>query len=290
VKPVAFDYLAPRDVSEALASLAAHGSEAKVLAGGQSLVPLMNFRLARPLYLVDINHIEALSGIESCNGHVTIGSTTRQHDAAIHPLVQEQLPILAEAIDYIGHTAIRNRGTIGGSLAHADPAAELPVVALALDATMHLQRATGTRSIQAEGFALGYLSTVLEPDEILTATSFCVPSASTGWCFTEVARRHGDFALVAVATLLNLDRGGRVATARIALGGVGSVPVRAQAAEQVLVGESPSDELFCAAAASATDGLETEDDIHASADYRRHLAGVLVRRALSTAASRAGHV
>jgi aerobic carbon-monoxide dehydrogenase medium subunit len=287
VKPAAFDYVAPRDIAEALSLLAACGTDAKVLAGGQSLVPLMNFRLARPSFLVDINGIGALAGIERSNGQVTIGATTRQRDAAIHPTVKDLLPILAEAIGYIGHVGIQNRGTVGGSLAHADPAAELPVVALALDASLHLQRAGGQRTVRAEQFALGYLTTVLEPDELLTAASFCVPPVGSGWCFTEVARRHGDFALVAVAVLLNLDRSGRVASARIALGGVGRAPVRARAAEQTLIGESATDDLFRAAAAAVGDALEPEDDIHASADYRRHLAGVLVRRALTSARSRA---
>jgi CO/xanthine dehydrogenase FAD-binding subunit len=286
VKPVAFDYLAPRETSEALALLAAYGTDAKVLAGGQSLVPLMNFRLARPSYLVDINPIDALSGIERCDGYVQIGATTRQRDATIHPLVREQLPILAEAIGYIGHVAIQNRGTVGGSIAHADPAAELPVVALALDAQLHLERKGRKRSVPAEQFFKGFLTTVLEPDELLTAASFCVPPAGTGWCFSEVARRYGDFALVTVAILLYLDQSGRVASARVALGGVGPAPVRARAAEQALIGELPTDDLFRAAAAGVGDDLEPEDDIHASAGYRRHLAGVLVRRALTTARSR----
>jgi aerobic carbon-monoxide dehydrogenase medium subunit len=286
VKPVAFDYLAPRELAEALALLATCGSDARVLAGGQSLVPLMNFRLARPSFLVDINRIAALSGIEHTDGQVKIGATTRQRDAAVHPVVKKQLPFLVEAIGYIGHIAIQNRGTIGGSLAHADPAAELPVVALALDAMLHLQRAGCQRTVAADRFFQGYLSTVLEADELLTATSFCVPPVGTGWCFTEVARRHGDFALVAVATLLSIDRAGRIGSARIALGGVGPAPIRARTAEQVLVGESPTDEAFRAAAATVAQALEPDDDIHASADYRRHLATVLVRRALATAHSR----
>jgi len=286
VKPAAFDYLAPREVSDALALLAAYGSEAKVLAGGQSLVPLMNFRLARPAYLVDINRVDALAGIDGRPGQVSIGAIARQRDAAIHALVKEQLPMLAEAIGYIGHVGIQNRGTVCGSLAHADPAAELPVVALALDATVHLQRTGSERSVPAEQFFSGYLTTVLEPDELLIATSFCVPPAGTGWGFTEIARRHGDFALVAVATLLRLDAAGRVASARVALGGVGPVPIRARATEHILVGELPGDDLFRAAAATVGTEIEPTDDIHASSDYRRHLAGVLVRRALTTARSR----
>ncbi len=287
MKPVAFDYLVPRDTPEAVALLAAYGADAKVLAGGQSLVPLMNFRLARPAYLVDINSITSLSGVEGSKGKVTVGATTRQRDAAMHPVIKERLPVVAEAMGYVGHLAIQNRGTVGGSMAHADPAAELPLVAVALDAQLHLQRAGGQRTVPAEQFFSGYLTTVIEPDELLTATSFCVPPTGTGWCFTEIARRRGDFALVAVAVLLSVDQSGRVSSARIALGGVGPAPVRARATEQVLIGESPTDEAFRAAAASVGDALEPEDDIHASADYRRHLAGVLVQRALTTARSRA---
>jgi aerobic carbon-monoxide dehydrogenase medium subunit len=287
VKPAAFDYLAPGDIPAALSLLATHGSEAKVLAGGQSLVPLMNFRLARPSYLVDINGIGDLSGIERSNGQVTIGAITRQRDAATDPMIKGQLPMLAEAIGYVGHIAIQNRGTVGGSIAHADPAAELPVVALALDAQLHLQRTGSSRTVLAEEFFVGYLTTVLAPEELLTAISFCSPPAGSGWCFTEVARRQGDFALVAVAALLSLDDSGTVAMARVALGGVGPTPVRARAAERILIGESPSDVVFRAAAATVGDALEPIDDVHASADYRRHLARVLVRRALTTARSRA---
>jgi CO/xanthine dehydrogenase FAD-binding subunit len=175
---------------------------------------------------------------------------------------------------------------VGGSIAHADPAAELPVVALALDAQLYLQRTGGTRTVLAEQFFIGYLTTVVETDELVTSASFRVPPAGSGWCFTEVARRHGDFSLVEVAVVLNVDQSGRVVLARIALGGVGPVPVRAHAAEQVLMGESPTDNLFRAAAETIGDALDPGDDIHASADYRRHLARVLVRRALATALSR----
>jgi aerobic carbon-monoxide dehydrogenase medium subunit len=287
VKPPRFDYHAPTTVDEAVALLGRYGGDAKVLAGGQSLVPLMNFRLARPSYLVDINGLDALAGVARLNGRITIGAMTRQRDAASHEQVIAQLPILAEAISFIGHPAIQNRGTVGGSFAHADPAAELPVVALALDAQLNLQRLQDTRTVDADKFTLGYLSTVLEPDELLMAVSFAVPTDGSGWCFTEVARRHGDFALVAVAALLTLDDAGAIASARLALGGVGAAPVRARAAERVLVGQPATDEAFRAAAAAADDVLDPEDDLHASAAYRRHLASVLIRRALTVAASRA---
>jgi CO/xanthine dehydrogenase FAD-binding subunit len=247
----------------------------------------MNFRLARPSCLVDINDVQGLWGIGWCDGRVKIGATTRQRHTATDRGVLQHLPLLAEAIGYMGHMAIQNRGTIGGSIAHADPAAELPVIALALDASMHLQRADATRTVSAEAFFTGYLSTVIEPDELLTSVAFCVPPGGSGWCFTEIARRHGDFALVAVATVLTPGVDGRIASARIAFGGVGPTPLRAYAAEQALLGEVPMDEVFREAAARAGDSLDPTDDLHASADYRRHLAGVLVRRALTTAASRA---
>jgi CO/xanthine dehydrogenase FAD-binding subunit len=237
---------------------------------------------------VDINGVATLSGIEQSNGDLKIGAITRQRDAAAHPMVRTQVPILAEAIGHIGHAAIQNRGTIGGSLAHADPAAELPVVALALEATLHVQRQDAARSVRADQFFTGYLSTALLADELLTGVSFGVPPVGTGWSFMEVARRHGDFALVAVAALLSLNASGRIAWSRVALGGVAPTAVRARAAEHVLLGEVPGDAVFRAAAATVGDVLEPADDVHASADYRRHLAEVLTRRALTTALSRAG--
>jgi aerobic carbon-monoxide dehydrogenase medium subunit len=237
---------------------------------------------------VDINGIEPLSGVERVNGQIKIGATTRQRDAAMHPLVKQQLPVLADAIGYIGHAAIQNRGTIGGSLAHADPAAELPMIALALNATLHMQRKDAVRSVRAEEFFTGYLSTALLADELLTGVSFGVPPVGTGWSFTEVARRHGDFAIAAVAALLTVNETGSITWARVALGGIGPTPVRARLAERVLIGEAPSDNVFRAAAATVGDVLDPPDDVHASADYRRHLAEVLTRRALTTALSRAG--
>ncbi|HYY89615.1 MAG TPA: xanthine dehydrogenase family protein subunit M [Chloroflexota bacterium] len=281
--------MAPRGQAEALDQLATHGWDAKVLAGGQSLVPLMNFRLARPAVLVDINRISELEGVRGSDGRVTIGALTRQRDALRHPLVRQRLPLLADAIAYIGHPAIQNRGTVGGSLAHADPAAELPVVALALDAQLHVASARRKRTIAAADFTLGYLTTALAPDELLTSVSFTVPPVDSGWSFLEVARRHGDFALVAVAAVLGFSGSGRLTWARVALGGVGPVPLRATAAEDLLVGNPVSDRLFEVAADAARQAVEPEDDIHASADYRRHLAGVLVRRALDRASSRASH-
>ena len=261
-----------------------------MLAGGQSLVPLMNLRLARPAVLVDINRISELEGVSGSDGRsVTIGALTRQRDALRHPLVRQRLPLLADAIAYIGHPAIQNRGTVGGSLAHADPAAELPVVALALNAQLHVASARRKRTIAAADFTLGYLTTALAPDELLTSVSFTVPPVDSGWSFLEVARRHGDFALVAVAAVLGLSGSGRLTWARVALGGVGPVPLRATAAEDLLVGNPVSDRLFEVAADAARQAVEPEDDIHASADYRRHLAGVLVRRALARASSRPSH-
>jgi CO/xanthine dehydrogenase FAD-binding subunit len=287
MKPAPFDYLAPTSVSEALDLLAERGEDAKILAGGQSLVPLLNFRLAKPATLIDINRLDTLSGVRRTDGVLSIGALTRQRDGAQSDTIQKHVPLLVEAIEYIGHPAIQNRGTIGGSLAHADPAAELPVAALALEAEFQLQRTAGSRAVPAEAFNLGYLTTAMQPDELMVEATFRIPPAGTGWCFTEVARRHGDFALVAVAVLLGVQAG-QVSFARVALGGVGPAPLRATAAENALLGQPPSAELFAQVGALAAEGLETEEDLHASADYRRHLASVLVKRALATAQTRVG--
>lgn len=288
MKPAPFDYQAPRSLPGALRALADYGADAKVLAGGQSLVPLMNFRLARPACLVDLNGVDVLAGIEQVDGRVEIGTMTRQRDVEQSEALRRSLPLLAEAVGFIGHPAIRNRGTFGGSLAHADPAAELPVVAVALDAQMILERTGSQRIVPAEQFFVDYLATALEPDEVLTRVILPVPGAGTGWSFLEIARRHGDFALVAVAAQLGLDEVGRVASARIALGGVGPRPVRASSTERALMGEEPGEHLFRAAGVAAAAELEPDEDLHASADYRRHLAEVLVRRALGQALARCG--
>ncbi len=286
MKPAPFTYFAPKNLDETLSLLEKYNGEAKVLAGGQSLVPLMNFRLLRPSYLLDINGLKDLSGLEVADGRLFLGAMVRQGEIEHSPEVERQLPILTEAIRYVAHPAIRNRGTIGGSLVHADPAAELPMVALALDAELQLKSRTGNRSLKIDEFYLGYLTTSIGPNELLIKVSFAIPTAGTGWSFFEYARRHGDFAIVAVAVLLTLDGAGKTSFVRIALGGVGPAPTRSQAAEQLLMGKKPSETLFREAAAAAAAEIDPENDIHASASYRRQLSEVYVRRALESAHSR----
>ncbi len=286
MKPAPFNLLRPKSVDEALALLQSHGDEAKVLAGGQSLVPLMNFRLAQPHNLIDLNGVKGLDQIKLDDQTLSLGAMVRQRDVERSPAIAEHLPILREAIEQVAHPAIRNRGTVGGSLVHADPSAELPLLAVALDATFHLRSARTSRSVAAKDFYQGYLLTDIAPDELLVAIDFHLPPVDSGWCCTEISRRHGDFAIVAVAVLLGCGRDRRIDFARVALGGVGPAPLRMIAAEQALLGERPGAELFRGAGDVAAQAVDPPADIHASSSYRRHLTGVLVRRALTTAASR----
>jgi aerobic carbon-monoxide dehydrogenase medium subunit len=285
VKPPPFEYVAPRTLDEALEALATSPGEAKLLAGGQSLIPLLNFRLARPRLLVDLNRVPGLAYIVERDGGIALGAMTR--DAAVERelRVALQLPLLAEAIRWVGHAAIRSRGTIGGNLAHADPAAELPAVAVCIDAELSVVGPGGRRKVAAEDFFLGYLTTALQPDEILVECWLPAAQPSTGQAWLEFARRHGDFALVGVAASLTLDRED-VRDARIVLTGVGGVPFRAREAETLLVG-GPVDERVTAAADAVCSAIDPDSDIHASKEYRTHLAGVLTERAVRTAYERA---
>ncbi len=287
MKPTAFEYHPATSSEEAVALLAEHGGDAKVIAGGQSLVPLLALRLARVDHLVDINGVESLSGIRTENG-LRIGAVTRHRAAEKSPLVMEQAPLLGAALQQVGHVAIRNRGTIGGSLAHADPAAELPAALLALDGRVTATSSRGTRTINASDLFAGFLTTSLEPDELLTEIALPPWNPKAGWSVQEFARRSGDFAIAGVLTVLSVNGGGRVDDARVSLIGVASTPVRASAAEQALIGEAPADELWSAAAERASDGLEPPSDLHGSAAYRLHLVRTLVRRSLHEAASRIG--
>jgi CO/xanthine dehydrogenase FAD-binding subunit len=286
MKPAPFNLFRPRNLDEALSLLQSYRDEAKVLAGGQSLVPLMNFRLAQPHNLIDLNGVKGLDKIEINGRILTLGAMVRQRDVEQSPLIAEGLPILREAMEQVAHPAIRNRGTVGGSLVHADPAAELPLLSIALDATFHLQSSRQSRSIAARDFYQGYLATDIASDELLVAIDFPLPPPGSGWCCTEIARRHGDFAIVAVAVLLDCGRDGSVNFARVSLGGVGAAPVRAVAAEAALIGVKLGPELYRRAGDAAAQAVDPPTDIHASADYRRQLTGALVRRALATAASR----
>ena len=286
MKPAAFDYVVAESVDAALAALAAAGGEAKILAGGQSLVPMLNFRLLRPSVLVDINRISDLAFIEEQSDAIVVGALTRHHRLETSPVIARHLPIITQAMRHVAHLAIRNRGTIGGSLSHADPAAELPMLALLLDATVHVISPKGSRTIAARDFFLGPLTVDLSPDEIVTRIVLPKLPPTSGWGFTEVARRSGDFALAAAAATLNLGNG-VIGEARIAMTGVDDTAKRASEAEALLAGRPLTPDLIETAVAAVRAGVNPPTDLHASSDYRRHLIGVLVGRALTDAWRRA---
>lgn len=287
MKPAPFDYYAPASQEEALHLLAQHGEDAKLLAGGQSLIPLLNLRLAKPRALIDLNALQELSYIRASDGRLAIGAMTRQRALERSPEVAQRLPMLRTAMEWIAHPQVRNRGTIGGSLAHADPAAELPALALAHDATLTIIDSRGARrSLQPQEFFVTYLTTALQPDDLLTEVSFPALPPRTGWSFMEIARRHGDFALAGVCATVTLDARGRCLDSRLVLFGVGATPVRAAAAERALLAQRPDGPTIEAAAAEAAQEIDPPGDVHATAAYRCHVAGVLVRRALTEAVSR----
>lgn len=285
MKPVAFAYHRPETIEQTLDLLSEHGDEGKILAGGQSLVPAMNFRLAQPAALIDINRVSGLGFLEpSAAGGVRIGATTRQRAAEQSGLIAERAPLLHQALPSIAHVQIRNRGTVGGSVAHADPAAELPAVMLALGARMHARSRRGARWIAAEDFFTGLLSTALAPDEILVEIELPPVPAGAGHAFHELARRRGDYAMVGVAVqVVREQSGSRVSAARVALLGVGEGPVLAHSAAAVLVGRVPTAEVVREAAEAIRDDIDPHGDVHATPMYRRHLARVLVGRALADA-------
>ncbi len=287
MKPAPFMYAAPSTLDEAIALLVAYGETAKLLAGGQSLVPMMNFRLARPEYVIDLNRVAGLDAIAEQDGILVVGAMTRQRSLERSDLIPQRYPLLQEAIQLIGHTAIRNRGTVGGSIAHADPAAELPAVLLAYGGSVTVQGPHGTREIPATELFLTYFTTTLTPEEILTEVRFPQWPQGTGWCFLEESRRHGDFAMVGVAVLLTLDTARRCTRVAVALTGVGGVPHQVTQAADILVGHIPDEARIAEVARAASTGVEPESDIHASAAFRRHLSGVLSRRALHKAVERA---
>lgn len=281
-----FTYEVPATLAEAVGLLAEQQDEASVLAGGQSLIPLLALRLARPPVLVDINGLSELSGVSATDGWLAVGAMTREYEAEESETVAETVPLLAAALPLIGHDAIRSRGTIGGSLAHADPAAELPAVARALDAEFVVRSQSGERVIPAAEWFEGYLTTSRRSDEILVEVRFPAAGPGTGVSFQEVARRHGDFAMVGLAASLTLADG-VVSDARLAFSGVADVPVRAAEAEAFLAGQQPSAEVFEEAARRATAGLDPPADLHGSAEYRKKVAAALVRRGLRAAADNA---
>jgi CO/xanthine dehydrogenase FAD-binding subunit len=280
VKPARFNYYDPTTVDEALALLAQHGDGAKVLAGGQSLVPLMNMRLARPEHLVDLNGVRELEYIRREDGWLRIGALARQRHVERASEVGEGWPLISRAIGYIGHTQIRNRGTVCGSLAHNDPASELPAVMSALEAQFVIRSTRGERTVGADEFFVSYLTTCLEPEEMLVEVRVPAPPAGSRPAFQEVSRRHGDFALAGAAGIIALDSAGVCTQARMALFGVGAGPVRVPEAEAMLVGERPTEALLRQVGLKASEPLEPDSDIHASAEYRKEVGGVMVRRAL----------
>jgi carbon-monoxide dehydrogenase medium subunit len=286
MKPAPFDYHAPKQLAEA-ADLLATLSNAKVLAGGQSLVPMMNFRYVVVDHLVDLGGVEDLHGIEVVDGMLRIGAMTRQRDIEQSAEVAKYCPLMTEALRHVGHRQTRNRGTIGGSLAHADPAAELPAVCAAYDATIHLASVRGLRAIPFREFTAGFMATALEADEMIAAIDLPIWRQGHGYGFHEFARRHGDFALAGAAALLDVGAGNVVRRAALSLCGVAAVPVRVEAAEARLIGQ-PLDSSLIRSAAATTWLVEPISDIHAGAEYRRHLAQVLSARALTDAARRAG--
>ena len=287
MKPPPFDYTRADSVDEAVALLARHDGDAKLLAGGQSLVPMLNFRLVHPSLLVDVNHIPGLCAIEEGPGVLRLGALTRHRQLEISAAVAERFPVLRAAMRHVAHLAIRNRGTLGGSLAHADPAAELPMMALLLDAAMEIAGPAGPRRIAAGEFFQSALATALDDTEMLVRVELPFLPAGTGWGFEEVARRAGDFALAAAAATLTPGADGKIAEARVAVMGAHDTPLRIPVAEALLAGEPPEGEALQAAARAARDAVEPYDDLHASADFRRHLVEVLARRALESAARRA---
>lgn len=288
MKPPLFDYATPATLAEATALLVQYDGEAKLLSGGQSLVPLLNMRLARPAIVVDLARIPELDYVRADGDGFAIGGMTRQRSVELAPEIRARHPLLYAGMQLIAHPQNRNQGTVGGSLAHADPAAELPAMALALDATLQATGPDGVRTIAAADFFLTYLTTSLDPAEILTAVRFPTLPARTGWSILEVARRHGDFGLAGVVAIVGLAPDGRVASARLVLFGVGATPIRAAAAEALLVGQAAEPALFAAVGTRAAAELEEPlTDVHASADYRRDLARVLTARALAEATTRA---
>ena len=285
MKPAPFTYHDPRSVAEATELLATHDN-ARVLAGGQSLMPMMNFRYVMPDHLIDLNPVSELAYIRVEGDALKIGAMTRQRDIEFSPVIGRHCPLLHAALAHVGHRQTRNRGTLGGSLCHQDPSAELANIAALFGATLHVTSQRGTRDIPYADFAVAYMTTALEPDEMLAGVTIPLRSNTSGHAFVEFARRHGDFAIVACSALLALDAKGNIADAALALSGLAHAPVRPAAIEQALRGQAPDAATFKAAAAAA-EKLEASADAYVTSAYRQHLARVLTYRALEQAAARA---
>jgi len=292
VKPAAFEYYAPYSVDDALGLLAEHGYDAKVLAGGQSLIPMMNFRLAQPAVLVDLNNISELFFIRADGngaGGLRLGAMTRQGQVERDALVADRAPLIHEVMPQIAYPQIRSRGTFGGSLAHADPSAELVASTIALNGRFRLRSQAGERWVPASEFFVGLFTTVLQPDELLVEIALPPMPPRSGWAFRQITRRHHDFCIAGVAVLVTLDRRGQCDGARLVFLSAGDGPVVAHQAAESLVGQTPTPEAIRAAAETAAIAdIDPGSDIHASADYRRYLSKVLARRTLTEAFDRAG--
>jgi CO/xanthine dehydrogenase FAD-binding subunit len=290
MKPAPFKYVAASSLDHALSLKSEHGDEARFLAGGQSLIPTMNFRLARPSVLIDINGLKDLAGVDQSDERdIRVGALTRYRDLERNGDFLKSCPLFADALPHIAHPQIRNRGTIGGNLSHADPASELPALAVAMQARMRIKSSSGEREVPASEFFMGLLTTDIGSDEMLVEIAYPAPKPRTGTCFQEVARRRGDFALAGVAAMVTLDEERRCIDVRLALCGVGETPVDASAAAAHLIGTDCNDATIGAAAAEVQDMIDPSGNVHATPDYQRHIAGVLARRTLTTALQRAGH-
>jgi carbon-monoxide dehydrogenase medium subunit len=286
MKPPPFRYYDPRTVADAIGLLGSL-ENAKLLAGGQSLMPMLNMRYVLPDHLIDLNRVEGLSYIRETGGAIEIGAMTRQRELEFSDLIRTRLPLMQEAILQVGHRQTRNRGTIGGSLCHLDPAAELVTLGAGFDATVVVTGPNGAREIAFKDFPVAYMTPAIEPNEILTAVKFTPWPAGHGYAFVEFARRHGDFAITSAAVLLAADGAGKITRASVTIGGAAATPVRAKEVEAALVGQVPTPDLMRQACESCR-AIEAIEDIHAPASYRQHLAAVLSRRALEKAVTRIG--
>jgi carbon-monoxide dehydrogenase medium subunit len=288
MKPAPFEYKAPVSLDQALELMSEHGDQATLLAGGQSLIPAMNFRVVQPTIIVDLNGIDSMAYVRTADGAVQIGAMTRQRALEHDQMIAERAPLLSESLPHIAHPQIRNRGTLGGSLVHADPAAELPVVALAREARFKLGNREKERWIDANDFFQGMFMTALEPDELLLEVEFPPLPDRTGWSFKELSRRRGDYAMMGVAAIVTLDQSGKVERARLVYLNAGDGPLLAEQASAMLVGEEPKEPLIDEAAAFASEKeIEPFGNVHASIEYQTHLAQVLTKRTLNTALDRA---
>jgi carbon-monoxide dehydrogenase medium subunit len=291
MKPAPFEYYSPHSIEEALVLLRDNGAGAKLLAGGQSLVPAMNFRVVQPSTLIDLNRIQDLDYVHEDGDCIRIGAMTRERTLELNSLVEEKLTLLAEAMPYVAHPQIRNRGTLGGSLANADPAAELPVLMLALNARLKVRNADSERWVDAQNFFSGMFTTALAPHEMLVEIELPSQPAQTGWSFLEVAPRAGDYALMGVAALVTLNESGKCDTAKLVFLNAGDGPVDAKQAAQIVQNEIPTDKLIEEAATMASEQeINPFGNIHASTEFQRHLANVLTKRALKLAIQRAGEM